>query len=282
MNSPELPDAARHAEGKSSSVGEAEFAGRSGGGQWRMGALLESSGFLPANAQRVVDELRRRHGDEPPGPLSTELELARAVLGKLWRKPAPPNIAAHVQRHVLVGAPGVGKTTCLCKWLTKTVLVEGKRARVWRLDSDRANTAESLSIYCEILGVPLERSWREVTESGEEEVGFVDLPGVDWRDRSAIGGLAKQLTECGATRLHLVVNLAYETSLLLQQVRAFSMLKLEDLVISHVDEEARWGKAWNLVLGTNYSVGYLSGGQNIPGDFFMASAESLFARQFPA
>jgi flagellar biosynthesis GTPase FlhF len=53
------------------------------------------------------------------------------------------------------------------------------------------------------------------------------------------------------------------------------------LIITHLDEESRWGKLWNLVLGTNYPIRWLSTGQNIPGDFCAATAETLLARQFP-
>ena len=49
---------------------------------------------------------------------------------------------------------------------------------------------------------------------------------------------------------------------------------------SHLDEEGRWGKLWNLVLGTNYRVGWLSAGQNIPGTFMAATAQDILSRQF--
>jgi flagellar biosynthesis GTPase FlhF len=64
-------------------------------------------------------------------------------------------------------------------------------------------------------------------------------------------------------------------------VRAFSKLPITDLIVTHLDEETRWGKVWNLALGTNFPVHFLSSGQNIPGDFIAASAEQLFSRQFP-
>ena len=76
------------------------------------------------------------------------------------------------------------------------------------------------------------------------------------------------------------MNGAYDISTLLAQARAFSGLPIEDLIITHLDEESRWGKVWNLALGTNYSIRHFSTGQNIPGDFHEASAEMIFARQF--
>ena len=247
------------------------------GGRWSVGTFLQRTGLMPLHAQFVLDRLRAQHGEIPPQTLGEEIDLARAQLAALWRKPKP--LAAH-SLHVLVGPAGSGKTTSLCKWLTQVALVEGRRARVWRLDGATANMAESLSVYCEILGVESERMWQPGGGIATEDIGFVDLPGVDWRNPVAMKELAGQIKQLGAAHVHLVLNGAYEMPVLLDQTRAFSVLPVEDIAISHLDEEPRWGKIWNLVLGTNYSIRHLSTGQNIPGDFVEATPEAVFARQF--
>ncbi len=249
-------------------------------GAWRISQILEQTGFLPIPMQQVVEQLHDKFGPVPPASLAEELNLTRLVLSQLWRKPQP-FVDDSLRPHVLVGASGVGKTTSLCKWLAQTALVEGRQARVWQLDGASANTAESLRIYCEILGVPIERTW-EVTEPEAAAVSFIDLPGVDWRRPEAIRDLGEQLKNYLAPQVHLVLNAAYDSSLLLAQLRAFSALPVEDIILTHLDEELRWGKLWNLVLGTNYSIRFLSAGQNIPGEFSVASAEKIFARQFSA
>jgi flagellar biosynthesis protein FlhF len=247
-------------------------------GDWRVGEVLQKAGLLPLPTQNVLDQLQSIHGPVPPASLGEEISLARAVLAKSWRKP-PPLVPGSL--HVLIGPSGSGKTTCLCKWLTQTALMDGRTARVWRLDGATANMAESLSVYCEILGVPAERAWQPGAKAPGEHIGFVDLPGVDWRKPLAVKELAGQLKQFGAPRVHLVLSGAYDVSILLAQQRAFSCLPVEDLIITHLDEESRWGKIWNLTLGTNYSIRYFSTGQNIPGDFCDASAEMVLNRQFP-
>ncbi len=252
---------------------------RSGGGTWRAGGLLEASGLLPQEAQRIVDRLRRDHGDVPPGAMMDELVLVKRALRKAW-KDASPTAAAGGEVHVLVGAPGAGKTTCLSKWLTQVALGEGRPVRVWRLDGQTANTADALAVYCDVLGVPLARRWGDGDGADAGEMGFVDLPGTNWRDAGAVARVGELLKSLGPVRIHLVLNGAYETTLMLRQVRAFGALAVEDLLVTHLDEEGRWGKLWNLVLGTNYSVRYLSAGQNVPGDFQVATPDALWARQF--
>ena len=247
-------------------------------GGWHIGEVLQKTGLLPLFAQRVLDQARSQHGEDPPGSLAEEIGLARAFLAAAWRpcQPCPSH-----SLHVLIGPAGSGKTTCLCKWLTQAALVEGRLARVWRLDGATANMAESLTVYCEILHLPSERAWGTSVNQIAEDVGFIDLPGVDWRAPGALEELAGQLRQFGAPRLHLALNGAYDISVILAQVRAFAALPVEDLIITHLDEESRWGKLWNLVLSASLPIRFLSTGQNIPGDFCAASAETILARQFP-
>jgi flagellar biosynthesis protein FlhF len=247
-------------------------------GQWRVGAVLQKAGLLPLHVQNILDALHSQYGDVAPATLGEEIALARAVLANFWRRSG--TIPAN-SMHVLIGPAGSGKTTCLCKWLTQSALVDGRMARVWRLDGATANMAESLSVYCEILGVPIERCWQAGGAKLQEDIGFIDLPGVDWRKPFALKELATQIKQFGSPHVHLVLNGAYDISILLAQERAFSGLPIEDLIITHLDEEPCWGKIWNLALGTNYSIRHFSTGQNIPGDFCQASAEMIFARQFP-
>jgi flagellar biosynthesis protein FlhF len=256
------------------SATEAVGAGQGTGG-WRVASLLEKSGLFPVHVQQVLDQVRAQAGGQPPETLAQELSSARAALMRLWRA----NSRAACGFHVLIGPPGVGKTTVLCKWLAQAVLVEGRRARVWRLDDPVANTAESLGVFAEILGVPVERSQPEARDASE--LVLVDLPGVNWKDTMVLKELAGRLTGFEGAQVHLVLNAAYEGELLLAQGRAFSALPIDDVILTHLDEEPRWGKLWNLVLGTNYTIASLSAGQNIPGEFRAADPEQILFRHFP-
>lgn len=247
---------------------------------WRVGEVLETSGLMPLHAQRVMERLQFSHGDIPPASLAEEMVMARKALSGFWR-----NIAESADQsrgpHVFVGPAAAGKTTCICKWLAQARLVEGRSAHVWRLDAATANTAEALSVYCEILGVPAERTWSGA-DGLSEDLNFIDLPGVDWRSSGALHDVKQMLENFGACRVHLVLNAAYEVPLLLAQARAFSVLPIDDLILTHLDEEPRWGKIWNVVLGTNYPVRFLSAAQNVPGEFLAATPERILTRQFPA
>lgn len=249
---------------------------------WKVKSLLEESGLLPVHAEAVVDDLVSLFGETPPESIAKQMDLARGALHRRWTSPPVSTSGSAV--HVFVGAPGVGKTICLCKWLAQSVFLDGARPEVFRLDSSVANTAESLSIYCDILGVSVTRfldaAARESIQSTRNAC-FVDFPGVNPTDAAAMDEMARRLKELPNPRVHLVLNAAYDTRLLLGQVRAFEGLGVADLIVTHLDEESRRGKLWNLVLGTNYAIRFLNSGQNVPGEFVDATPERLLAAQFP-
>jgi flagellar biosynthesis protein FlhF len=275
------PGTSPFSAGVGGAAGARFSAGRPGGlPAWRVGEVLETSGLMPVHTQRVMDQLQSSHGETPPSSLAEEMLMARSTLTGLWRT-APELNRNERGPHVLVGPPGSGKTTSICKWLAQARLIESRSAHVWRLDGAIANTAEALSVYCEILGVLSDRTWSGA-DALESELNFIDLPGVDWRNSGAIHDVKRMLDDIGSCRVHLVLNAAYEVPLLLAQARAFSLLPVDDLILTHLDEEPRWGKIWNVVLGTNYPVRFLSAAQNVPGEFLPATPERILTRQFPA
>jgi hypothetical protein len=242
------------------------------GGAWRTAGILHQLGLLPLYTNRVLDCVRDAHGEVPPASLLEEFALVRSALVGFWR-PVTCDESHRSAIHVFIGPPGSGKTTALCKWLTKSVLVQGRSVRVWRLDGGTAHLPGLLDFHAEVLGIPVEREWQP--NPAEYDLGFIDLPApVPNQDQTA-----EILRALPSAEIHLVLNAAYDAPILLAQARAFSALPVHDVIFTHLDEETRLAKLWNIVLGTNFTVRFLAAGQNIPGDFFKATAERLIPPQ---
>jgi flagellar biosynthesis protein FlhF len=248
--------------------------------------LLVRTGLLPVFAERVVAETSplsphtnslhsEGRGDQS---LATQIELISDTLRRQWKGDATRSQAGV---HVFVGVPGAGKSTVLCKMLAQASLAEAQPASIYQLDTLVANNSPQPALFSEILGGHFERTLPSQFEWSEQSV-FIDLPGIGLGDTRGLEALSRTIQTFGVPEIHLVLNAAYESAHLLEQARFFSKLEISDLFITHLDEEQRWGKIWNLVLGTNYSVRFLSAGQNVPGEFFPATADAVLNRQFGA
>jgi flagellar biosynthesis protein FlhF len=208
-------------------------------------------------------------------PARAREDQVEDVLRSKWRSEPQLNGAAV---HIFVGVPGSGKSTVLCKMLAQTCLVERHAATLYQLDTHLANSSSKPAIFAEIVGAQYERTMPLAFERREESV-FIDLPGVSLGDEKGLNALRPVIQAFGVPEIHLVVNGAYEAVHLLEQVRFFSEIGITGLIVSHLDEETRWGKVWNLVLGTNFVVRHLSLGQNVPGGLMCATPDCLFSSE---
>ena len=60
-------------------------------------------------------------------------------------------------RVALLGAPGVGKTTTLCKFLAHEVFMNKRIPHVLKVENGIPNPDDALRIFCEVIGVTLFR-----------------------------------------------------------------------------------------------------------------------------
>jgi flagellar biosynthesis protein FlhF len=244
--------------------------------RWRSIAWLEANGLLPAFTNQLEEKIYLLHGEQPlPTPEKEWTAVSNLVICH-WR-PARQVMTGTGRPHIFIGPAGSGKTTALCKWMTSAVLINEHRIRVWRLDGESANPSEFLALHCELMGVPLERFWNEPDETADLQ--FVDLPGVEMNNPDAMSALRNQLSALPQPHIHLVLNAAYENSILFEQFHAFESLAPEDIIFTHLDEERRRVKLWNFVLGTNCPVSFLGAGQKIPGEFRRAEPALLFPQK---
>jgi flagellar biosynthesis protein FlhF len=245
-------------------------------GRWRSIAWLESNGLLPAFTNQLEEKIYLLHGEQPLPTAEKEWTAVSDLVICHWR-PARQVMTGTGRPHVFIGPAGSGKTTALCKWMTSAVLVNEHRVHVWRLDGESANPSEFLALHCELMGVPLERFWNEPDEAADLQ--FADLPGAEIHNPDAMSALRDQLSALPQPHVHLVLNAAYENSILFEQFRAFESFAPEDIIFTHLDEERRRVKLWNFVLGTNYPVSFLGAGQKIPGEFRRAEPALLFPQK---
>lgn len=211
-------------------------------------------------------------------PAGVALTRVAALLTAELRQ-APRRLLGN--RIVFLGGPGAGITTALCKQLATDIMVRRKQGAVLKLDLDSANPGDGLSVFCEAMGVPCHRGVAEVSALDEETLLYVDLPGVPLDDLPQLERLAEELTPIGATSHVLVVNAAYDRSILKHLCAVGEQIGCTHLVLTHCDELIHWGKLWDVLLGTKLTPLFLGAGQNVAGDLEENVVPAILARTFP-
>ena len=248
---------------------------------WRVEPLLRRMGLSDYWIDRLLDRLSIRFQAGLPDYVKDELAFCRSLL--MEELPSPKEDPRLSRRPILLmGAPGCGKTTVLCKWMTHLVFQQQAIPEIWRLDGDQPNTAESLSLYSEMLGASISRFPTQSHPQDHHGPILIDMPGVSMEDGHAMKAFEARAEELPDHDRYLVLNACYATKVLEDQIKAFMPMAPKGIILTHLDEEKSWGRLTNLLLGTNCPVCLLSGGQKIPGLFETFRPTRFLTNVFPS
>jgi flagellar biosynthesis protein FlhF len=191
------------------------------------------------------------------------------------------NILPTEDRIALIGAPGVGKTTTLCKFLAHEVFMNKKTPNVLKVDNGIPNPDDALRIFCEVVGVTLFRESNKTPDSSEESPLYLDFPGLslgqteDWMQAQEL------LDDLNVQTRVLVLNSAYDKQVLSKSISLGNSIGATHLAFTHFDELSNSTKLWPLLLRNNLSPLCICNGQNVTGDFSTNVLNQMISRTFP-
>jgi flagellar biosynthesis protein FlhF len=184
-------------------------------------------------------------------------------------------------RIALLGAPGVGKTTTLCKFLAHEVFMNKRTPHVLKIENGIPNPDDALRIFCEVIGVTLFREPGNLPPISDSSPLYLDFPGLslshmdDWVEtKETLDHLKVQ------TRV-LVLNGAYDRQVLLKNISSGKHLGATHIAFTHFDELSNSTKLWPVILRSGLSPLCICNGQNVTGDFTTSVLNQMIAKTFP-
>ena len=184
-------------------------------------------------------------------------------------------------RVALLGAPGVGKTTTLCKFLAHEVFMNKRTPHVLKVENGIPNPDDALRIFCEVIGVTLFREPGNLPAVSDSSPLYLDFPGLslshvdDWVETKETLDLLEVQTRV------LVLNGAYDRQVLLKNINSGKHLGATHVAFTHFDELSNSTKLWPVILHSGLSPLCICNGQNVTGDFTTSVLNQMIAKTFP-
>lgn len=191
------------------------------------------------------------------------------------------NILPTEDRIALIGAPGVGKTTTLCKFLAHEVFMNKKTPNVLKVENGIPNPDDALRIFCEVVGVTLFRESNKIPDSSDESPLYLDFPGLSLGQNDEWDRTKEVLDNLNVQTRVLVLNSAYDKQVLSKSISLGNNIGATHLAFTHFDELSNSTKLWPLLLRNNLSPLCICNGQNVTGDFSTNVLNQMISRTFP-
>jgi flagellar biosynthesis protein FlhF len=238
--------------------------------------LLRRSGITETALNRL------QAGANWPELSALPLHRALAETSRLLRTQAEPRTPRPpLSRAAFLGAPGVGRTTALCKWLSVEVFRRSRVGHVVSVEFDRPNPLGPLPVFAEALGVPLAHFPCETQPAVPGGFVYFDLPGISVRRPSDNAAIAAWLDRELVHERVLVLNAAYDRASLREAYAAGRDLGATRLVFTHLDEVPQWGKLWDYLFDESLEPLFLSTGPSLTGDCEDDVAGAIVRRTLP-
>ncbi|MCK4841830.1 MAG: flagellar biosynthesis protein FlhF, partial [Methylococcales bacterium] len=182
----------------------------------------------------------------------------------------------------LVGPTGVGKTTTIAKLAAQFILKHGSRqVALITTDNYRIGAHEQLTTYGQLLDVPVrtasnaEELTQHINRFSDKRLILIDTAGMSQRDMRLAEQIHTLKQDDIAIKTYLVMSAATQYKVVGEIINAFKVFKPESSILTKLDETAVPGSILSAVIEQQLPVSFITNGQQVPEDIFIADAHSL-------
>ncbi len=191
------------------------------------------------------------------------------------------------KRLMLVGATGVGKTTTIAKMAGDLVLNHKKKVALITIDTYRVGATDQLRAYADLLSIPLEVATTpaHLGRLLEQFAGYdhvlIDTAGRSPADATRVHELKGFCRAAPGISVMLAAAATNGRAEFAAVVERFSILPLEHVVITKLDECVAPGRLYGCLRRHRLPVRLVTTGQEVPDDIAPATPATFARRAVP-
>ena len=187
---------------------------------------------------------------------------------------------------VVIGPTGVGKSSTIAKLAAHYKMKERANVMVVSMDNHRIAAADQMRVFCKIIGVPFatasspEEIAAIVAAKRDLELVLVDTGGISPKNPDQIEQLANLKSSGMPFDFHLCLSITDKEQQMDAAIRAFSVIGLNSIIFSKLDESWSFGEIYNLSKKWGLPLSFFAIGQDIPDDIERATRERVIEKLF--
>ena len=254
---------------------------------------LSSQDFFQANASRRLEKLKQcfsYHGflEEESLFLNEEgLNLGKKEETVLSQWLADnfsfkPLVCSEQKRIMLVGCPGVGKTTMMARLAVKAI-AEGESPVLVTTDVEKAGGVDQVRLFAEALQIPFFSCYTpqeleaQLKSLDQRHLVLIDTPGINPRESEEVRWMVEMVLTARVSPIYVLS--AGENPIMTEDFsRQFFKLGARRMLITRVDMFDRLGGVLRTALQTKMALAGWSRSPYVAKSFFKATPSAL-ARQ---
>lgn len=181
----------------------------------------------------------------------------------------------------LVGPTGMGKTTSIIKLATHPDFYGRNRVGLITIDTYRVAAAAQLKTFAALAKLPLEIVYEPsdfaiaLEKFRNQEVILIDTAGRSPMNEHHLQDLKQFFRIVMPDEIHLVLSVSTRSDNLVDAVKNFSSLPVNNVIVSKIDETARLGNIFNVGRKIDLPISFLTNGQKVPDDIQLADGKEI-------
>ncbi len=226
---------------------------------------------------KIIEYLRVTFGEVDPKDPEFKSKLAEYL--KPFIKTEEVDLKGRV---VFVGPTGVGKTTTLAKLAARLKMIQKRSVAVVTFDTYRIAAADQLKTYAHIMDIPIrvvytpqEAEMELSALAANHDVILMDTAGRSQKNEIQMGELKALINSVNPDVVLLVISMNYRYSDVRDILDRFREVNPTHVVLSKMDETNSYGLFVNVPYYSDMPVVFVTNGQRVPEDIFVANSVEL-------